>query len=168
MQGSTGTTQNGASQISDDFYIRQIKFTLLTLCTIAVPCILMITALIYRQESHLASLLPLDYTNAPIAGAYFVTNETGTKIVYPATLKIKDIPENKKFKANVYFAKDGSAIIYDSLEYTGSGLDTIWHSNGKWYAILGDEIIEKNDVQKSFCDSPTDCGYPPVTLMQVK
>ena len=103
----------------------------------------------------------------------FITTADGTIIQYPKDITLNDIPDNKKFKTNIYLTADGSAVILNSsLKYSAFGPDIVWKSNGKFYGILSDynkdNIMNKERGMFLSYATPEVCECPRVILMEVK
>jgi len=94
-----------------------------------------------------------------------------SKVVFDNGPSLLEMPENEKLKDTVFFTKDGTAVLINvNSEYKGEGGDTVWRSNGQWFAILNEyhkEITEK-DFRFMGYETPEDCGKECVPVMVKK
>jgi hypothetical protein len=137
-----------------------------------VPFLIGASWLIYKYNGKILyreSLTVVSFDTHEKDSGYFKTTSEGTKLIFPEDILVKDLPENVKIHAIVLFSRDGSAMIYTDIPIEESGPDVVWRSNGKWYGILRDSSIKKNDFRmEKVYQTPNDCRCSPVTLMSIK
>jgi len=137
---------------------------------IVVASLVIIPIELRRAKEHAALVVVADPINKDNKVTSFVQTEHGTKLVIAANYTAATLPENTKVKAMIKFSKSGYAMLYDTYEFDGIGDDTVWRSNGQWFAILGDyhKEISEHDGRFMTYETPESCGRDCVPVIVVE